>query len=218
MSTSQQEDKVEQSKALARKYMREGWGSRASVLHAIYDLFPTDLSEEVFLKVCCILDPLHAPAAAIYENEHGFGITACGALSSALASFAMVHGFKPERQGIFANFWEVAYKKIITNPNMTAEEKVRKYVDMLQLGGYGAYYQIVVRFKERLGSVDCFELRKPYCSGDPVSRECFKACVRPVSEAAGIAAEVILEYEQDPDSLKIGEGNIHLAELHDATQ
>ena len=32
-------------------------------------------------------------------------------------------------------------------------------------------------------------------------------------KAAGIVAEVIWEYEQNPDSLQIGEGNVHLAEL-----
>ncbi len=71
MSTSQ-EKRIEQAKALTRKYMREGWGSRASILYAIYDLFPTELSEEMFVKVCWVLDPLPAPAAAMYENEHGF--------------------------------------------------------------------------------------------------------------------------------------------------
>lgn len=71
MSTSK-EKRIEQAKALIRKYMREGWRSRASILYAIYDLFPTELSEETFVKVCWVLDPLLAPAAAMYENEHGF--------------------------------------------------------------------------------------------------------------------------------------------------
>jgi len=43
------EKKVEQAKNLAAKYMRGGWGSRASVLHAIYDLFEADVPPEMFI-------------------------------------------------------------------------------------------------------------------------------------------------------------------------
>jgi len=94
--------------------MSEGWGSRASILYATYDLFPTELSEEMFLKVCCISNPLCAPAAATYENQHGF---------------------KPRRQGIPANFWEAVYKEIVTDSAMTAEEKARRYADMPEWTG-----------------------------------------------------------------------------------
>lgn len=63
----------------------------------------------MFVKVCCISNPLCVPVAATYENEHGF---------------------KPRRQGILANFWEAVYKEIMTNSTMAAEEKARRYADM----------------------------------------------------------------------------------------
>ena len=211
-------EKVEQAKNLASKYMREGWGSRASVFHAIYDLFETDISPEMCYKFCCILDPLHAPASAIYENGKGFGVTVCGALSGALTAFSMVHGCKE----LPFKFWVEGMKpdgflsRKIDNPATLPEEKIDDYIDKSEQLGYGAYYQIVARFKEHFGTTDCFDLQKPY--GDSITRECFRNCAKIVIWTAGMAAQVILEYAENPDSLKIGNGNVHLAILHAAKQ
>lgn len=211
-------EKVEQTKNLAAKYMREGWGSRASVFHAIYDLFETDISPEMCYKFCCILDPLHAPASAIYEDGKGFGITVCGALSGALTAFSMVHGCKE----LPFRFWVEGMKpggflsKKIDNPTIPPEEKARDYIDKCERGGYGAYYQIVARFKEHFGTTDCFDLQKPH--GDSITRECFRNCARIVIWTAGMTAQVILEYEEDPEAFKIGSGNVHLAILRAANR
>ena len=209
------ENRVQQARDLARKYMREGWGSRPSVLHAIYDLFDTGIREDEFLRICTILNPFHAPAGALYENGCAFGFNTCGTLAGALASFAMVHGarYSPKGPDFPGGGWERMYKEIMTNPALSPEKKVRMYLDRLKLIGCGAYYQIVARFKARMGTTDCLRLREPYCKGDPLSREAFKVCSDAAIEGAGIAAEVILEYEQNPDSLQIGEGHVHLAEL-----
>ncbi len=210
------EEKVRQAKELAKKYMRQGWGSRPSVFHAIWDLFETDINEEEFLKFCRILNPFHAPASAIYENEVGSGINNCGALSGALASFAMVHGVRYGTQGMLSpndGGWEQIYKNIMANPDLSAEDKVRRYLDRLKRIGAGAYYQIVARFKKAMGTTDCLALRKPYCGGNPLSPRAFKICNQAVIESAGIVAGVILEYETNPEALEIGEGHVHLAEL-----
>ena len=204
--------KIEQSKDLAGKYMRDGWGSRGSVFHAIYDVFDTGISQEEFRRICAVIDPFHAPASSLYEDGHGFSITTCGALSGALASFALIHGFQ---YGLDfpGNFGRDIYQEIMTNPDLCAKEKTEQFMDKLNSSGYGAYYQIVARFRARLGTTDCFELRKPYCKGDPLSKEAFKICKTAAIEAAGIAAEIILEYEEDPNSLQIGKGNVHMVEL-----
>ena len=213
--TNNRQQKIDQARELARKYMRQGWGSRHSVLHAIYDLFDTGLSQEEFLKACRILNPFHAPAGALYESGCGFGVTTCGTLLGALASFAMVHGVIYGREGprFPGGGWDDTYKKIMTNPDLSVEAKVRAYLDKLKAIGGGAYYQIVTRFKDRLGATDCITLRRPSLGGDPLSKGAFQACNKAAIEAAGIVAEVILQYEENPDSLQIGEGNVHLAEL-----
>ena len=206
-------DKVERAKALAKKYMREGWGSRASVLHAIYDLFETGVSSETFIEICTILGPFHGVAAAIYDNGRGFGITACGALSGALAAFSMLYG----RKQFPSKFWVEGMKpggwlaKVIDDPAISPEEKVLLYYEHSKQSGYGGYHQIVLRFKEHFGTTDCFDLEKSY--GDPVSRACFRNCNEVVIWTAGMVAEVILQYEENPDSLKIAEENVHLAVL-----
>jgi hypothetical protein len=220
MSTNQVnvEEKVEQAKSSAIKYVREGWGSRASVFRAIYDVFDTDLTQEMCDKICSILDPFHAPASAIYKKGKAYGITACGALSGALAAFSMVHGWRK----IPYKFWVDGMKpdgflgKVIDDPAVSSEEKVRIYNDRCEQLGYGAYYQIVERFRKHFGTTDCFEFEKPY--GNPVSRECFKNCARVITWTAGMVAQVILEYERDTASLKIGNGNVHLAVIRSVEQ
>jgi hypothetical protein len=122
MSSNQRnlEDRVEQAKAAARKYAREGWGSRATVFHALYDVFQTDtnITPEECYKICCILDPFHAIASAIYENGKANGLTICGALSGGLAGFSMVHGWRE----LPFKFWSEGMKpdgwlgEIIDNP------------------------------------------------------------------------------------------------------
>jgi len=210
--------KVEQAKNLAAKYMREGWGSRASVFHAIYDLFETDIPPEMCYRFCYILDPLHAPASAIYENGKGFGVTTCGALTGALTAFSMVHGCKD----LPYKFWVEGMKpngflgSKIDNPAVPPEEKIDDYRVHCEQLGYGAYYQIVARFKEHFGTTDCLDLVKPY--GAPITKECFRNCARIVIWTAGMVAQVILEYGEDPYSFKIGNGNVYLAAVHAAKQ
>jgi len=209
--------KTQKAKDLARKYMRQGWGSRASVLHAIYDLFDTGFSQKDFLNFCRILNPFHAPAGAIYENGIGFGLNTCGAVTGALASFALVHGLRYNADGpiLPGGGWENMYKDIMINPALPAEEKLHKYADELNSIGCGAYYQIVVRFKSCMGSTDCLALRRPYHGGDPLSKKAFKICNEAVIQAACIATEVILEYEENPESLQIGQKHVHYVELND---
>lgn len=213
------ESKVEQAKALAAKYMREGWGSRSSLFHAIYDLFETGLSFDTFLRICSIIDPFHAPAAAIYKNGQGTGVTVCGALSSALAAFGMVHGEK----NLPYHFWTDGLKKdgwltkILDDPTLSEEEKLRVFNEKLtEIKSYRAYREIVARFHARFGTTECLELQKPY--GTSVSRECFRNCARIVAWTAGMVTEVILAYEKDPCSFKTeGEGeNVYAAVLHTA--
>ena len=220
MSTDQRnnEEKIEQAKSSAIQYMREGWGSRASVFHAIYDVFDTDLTQEMCYKFCSILDPFHASASAIYGNGKAYGITVCGALSGALAAFSMVHGCKE----LPYKFWVDGMKpdgflgKVIDDPAVSPEEKVRICSGRCDQIGYGAYYQIVERFRKRFGTTDCFELEKPYA--DPVSRECFRNCAKVVIWTAGMIAQVILEYEKEPGSFKKGDENVHLAVIRSVKQ
>ena len=212
------EKKVEKARNLAAKYMRDGWGSRASVLHAIYDLFETGIPPEMFIRLCSIINPFHADAAAIYEEGKSFGVTVCGALSGALAAFSMVHGIKE----LPSKFWTEGMKpdgwitKMIDNPSISSEEKTYAFIKGCEGIGYGAYYQIVARFKEHFGATDCFDLVKPY--GSPITRECFRNCAKIVIWTAGMVAQVILEYEDDPDSLVVGDDNIQLAVVRSAKQ
>jgi len=212
------DEKVEQAETLARKYVKDGWGSRASVFHAIYDLFETDISPEMCTRICSILDPFHGVASAIYEDGKSFGITACGALSGALAAFSMVHGWRE----LPYKFWAEGMKpgnwlaEAMDDPAISPEEKVRLYYERCKLLGYGGYYQIVLRFKEHFGTTDCFGLEKPF--GDPVSRVCFKNCGKVITWTAGMVAQVILEYEENPDSLEIGDGNVHSSVIQSTTK
>ena len=102
------------------------------------------------------------------------GLTMCGALSGGLAGFSMVHGWRE----LPFKFWSEGMKpdgwlgKIIDNPSVSPEEKVHAYYDHCKPLAYGAYYQIVARFKERFGTTDCFYLQNPYA--EPVSNECFR--------------------------------------------
>ena len=106
--------------------------------------------------------------------------------------------------------------KMVDNPSISPEEKAYAFIKACEGKGYGAYYQIVARFKERFGATDCFDLQKPYA--DPVSRECFRNCAKVVIWTAGMVAQVILEYEKNPSSLKVGNGSVQLAVVRSAKQ
>ena len=204
------QSKIEQAKSVAAKYLRNGWGSRAAVFHTISDLFAKDLSEAECQRICMVLDPFHGVATAIYEDGKAFGITVCGALSGALAGFALINGIKE----LPFNFWVEGMQpdgflgKVINDPEVSPEEKVELYYE--KIGSlYGAYYQMVLNFKEHFGTTDCFELEKPH--KDPISIACFRNCARVVAWTAGMACQMLLEYKENPNQFKTGEGNVHLA-------
>ncbi len=209
-----EQSKIEQAKSVAAKYLRNGWGSRAAVFHTISDLFAKDLSEAECQRICMVLDPFHGVATAIYEDGKAFGITVCGALSGALAGFALING-----QELPFNFWIEGMQpdgflgKVINDPEVSPEEKVEIYYE--KIGSlYGAYYQMVLNFKEHFGTTDCFELEKPH--KDPISIACFRNCARVVAWTAGMACQMLLEYKENPDQFKTGNGNVHLAVVKSA--
>jgi len=207
--------KIDQAESLARNYNRAGWGSRASVLHAIYDLFETGIPESMFIRLCGIIDGFHAGASGFYEHNEGYGATMCGALSGAIAGFGMVHGwrefpYKFWTEGLRPDGW---ITRMLENPKVTRKDKVRSFLEHCKPLGYGGYYQIASRFKEHFGTTNCLDLVRPY--GDYVNRDCFKSCHKIIIWTAGMAAQVIMEYENDPDSLEIDERNplVVLSEL-----
>jgi len=69
----------------------------------------------------------------------------------------------------------------------------------------GGYYRIASRFKEHFGTTNCLDLVRPY--GGYVNRDCFKSCHNIIIWTADMAEQVIMEYENDPDSLEIDERN-----------
>ena len=203
--------KIEQAKYLARKYNREGWGSRATVLHAIYDIFETGISENMFIRICAIIDPFHAAASGFYENGKGYGATMCGAIGGGLAAFGMVHGWKefPYRfwtEGMKSDGWIFT---MLEDPEVTPKDKAVAFIEHCRPLGYGGYYQIVSRFKEHFGTTHCMDLVRPY-GGEYVTREVFKNCHKIIIWTTGMVAQVILEYERDPNSLEIDERNPQL--------
>jgi hypothetical protein len=199
------EKKIEQAKERARKYNREGWGSRAAVLHAIYDMFETGIPEDMFIRICTVMDPFHVVASGFYENGRGYGCTMCGALAGGLAAFSMVHGWKefPYKfwtEGMKSDGW---ISTMLEDPGVTLKDKAIAFIDHAKPLGYGGYYQIVSRFKVQFGTTDCLDLVRPY--GDYMTREGFKNCHKIIIWTAGMVAQVILEYERDPESLEIDE-------------
>ena len=199
--------RIEQAKELARKYNREGWGSRAAVLHAIYDTFETGIPEDMFIRVCAVMDAFHAGASGFYENGRGYGCTMCGALAGGLAAFGMVHGWKefPYKfwaEGMKSDGW---ISTMLEDPGVTPKDKAVAFIDHCKPLGYGGYYQIASRFKAQFGTTHCLDLVRPY--GDYVAKEVFKNCHKIIIWTAGMVAHVILEYERDPDSLEIDERN-----------
>lgn len=200
----------EEAEARAKKYVKEGWGSRAAVFHAIYDLFETDISPETCNKICCILSPFTPAASAIYENGRGYGLTICGALAGALAAFSLIHGPKELpysfwTEGMKPDGW---LKEILDNPDISPEEKVRIYYDRGK-PLFSPTQQIVRSFKEHFGATDCLYLEEPY--GDPISRECFRNCGKVIIPwTAGMVAQIILDYEKNPDQFEVDDRNVHM--------
>ncbi len=211
------EDIILEAQSLARKYNSEGWGSRAAVMHAIYDLFETGISEDAFVLICSIMDGFHASSSAIYEDSEGrgYGITACGALNGALAAFAMVFGKKNYpfpfwTEGMKPNGW---ITRVMNDSNSTPKIMAQSFIDHTRPLGYGGYFQIVSRFKEHFDTTDCLDLVKPF--GHYVTHQCFKNCHKIIIWTAGMAAKIIMEYDNDPDSLNIDNRNPHLFILRD---
>lgn len=215
------EDTILEAQSLARKYNREGWGSRATIMHAIYDLFETGISEDAFVLICSIVDGFHASSSALYEDnddgrrQRGHGITACGALSGALAAFAMVFGQKEYpfpfwTEGMKPNGW---ITRVMNDPNSTPKTMAESFIDHARPLGYGGYFHIVSRFKEHFGTTDCLDLVKPF--GHYVTHQCFKNCHKIIIWTAGMAAKIILEYDNAPDSFNIDNRNPHLFILKD---
>ena len=212
MNTVEQTDKqqIERAKTLAGEYNKEGWGSRSAVLHAIYDIFETGIPHGMFKIICGILDGFHPGAAGLYEHGRGFGITLCGALSGAIASFGMVHGcreipYKIWTEGMKPDGW---LNNLMNDPEATPNEKARSFVKHSESYGYGGYYQITARFKEHFGTTHCIDLVKPY--GHYVTEECFRNCHKIIIWTAGMVAQIISEYERCRDSQQIGDGNPHI--------
>jgi len=208
-NTESIEKKIEEATSLGVKYLREGWGSRSSVFLAICDLFAKDVSQEICINICYALDPFHGVASAIYEDGKAYGITVCGALSGGLASFSLINGFKD----LPFNFWTEGMKsngflgKIIDNPEVSPKEKIQLYYEKCE-PLYGAYYQMVYRFKEHFGTTDCLDFEKPFA--DPISTKCFRNCAKIIAWTSGMVARMLIEYKEDPEKFKVGHGNVHL--------
>ena len=206
---------IEQAKTLAANYAREGWGSRATVLHAIYDLFEIDIPPDMFVRFCSILDPLHAPSSGIhFADGRRAGVTVCGALTSALVAFGMLFSERDLPYGL----WEIARPggwlgEILDDPNVPVAEKVRVFNDESDKGAYGAHQHIALRFYEHFGTTDCYDLQKPF--GNPVSRDCFRNCGRVLIWTAGMVTEVILAYAKDPSAFKLTADSVNCAVIRD---
>ncbi len=191
----------------ALEYMRQGWGSRASVFMAVLDHFKVDLPMETKKWICLAIDPFHGPSASFYTEKGKFGITVCGALSGALSAFNMVFA---SPQMIPYEFWiegmkEGGWVRKLIEENKPIEEKVKVFLQMCEKYGYGAHYEMTKRFYEKFGTTDCADL----CAsiGDPVSYECFKNCAKVVCWTAEMATEIIEEFKNNPTKFKIGSEN-----------
>ena len=198
---------IEEARKLARKYNQAGWGSRASVLHAVYDLFETDIPEKMFIRLCGIIDGFQGVTSGIYEHGKSYGATMCGALSGGIAAFGMVHGWRefPYRfwtEGMKSGGW---ISDMMEDSKVTKNDKARAFIEHCKPLGYGGYYQIAARFKEHYGTTDCLDLVRPY--GEYVNKDCFKNCHKIIIWTAGMVAHVIMEYKINPDSLEIDERN-----------
>jgi hypothetical protein len=201
------EEQIAKAEALARKYNREGWGSRASVLHAIYDIFKPDISYDSFILICSVLDGFHGVAAGFYEDGKGYGIPACGALCGGVAAFFMIKGKKEYpfpfwTEGMKPDGWITT---AMNDKQSTPKSLAHEFLDHTKPLGYGGSYQIVSRFKEHFGHTDCMDLVKPY--GHNITHDCFKNCHKMIIKTAGIVTRVILEYEKNPESLLLGDRN-----------
>ena len=213
------EELIEQAKTLAAQYVREGWGSRASVLHAIYDLFETNIPLDVFVQYCALLDPLHGPAAAIhFADGKRAGLTVCGALTSGLLAFSMLNGVKeiPFQLWLEAKPGNGQFGKMIDDPSISLAEKVRLFNKEVEKLCYGVYQHIALRFYEHFGTTDCYDLQKPF--GNPVDRECFRNCARVIIWTAGMITETILAYDKDPSSFKSINDNVSSALVRDLSE
>lgn len=210
------EELIEQAKTLTAQYVREGWGSRASVLHAIYDMFETNIAPDTFVMYCALLDPLHGPAAAIhFADGKRAGLTICGALTSGLLAFSMLNGEKKIPYQLWAETkpGEGSFGKMIDDPSISLAEKIRLFNEEMDKSCYGVYQHIASRFYEHFGTTDCYDLQKPF--GNPVDRECFRNCARVLIWTAGMVTETILAYEKAPSSFKSINDNINSAILRD---
>lgn len=194
--------------AIALEYLRKGWGSRASVLRSVLDYFDVRLPESTVKYICLALDPFHAVSASFYTDEGKYGITVCGALSGALASFNLVIHSPDE---LPYKFWtegmsEGGWVRRLIDEGYPKEEKINVYLSMCEKYGYGAHYEMVKRFYRRFGTTDCFDIERPF--KDPVSYECFKNCAKVVIWTANMAVDVINEYRRNPSAFKIGPENV----------
>ena len=188
----------------AIEYLREGWGSRASVFMALLDHFNVHLPLETKKLICLALDPFHGPSGSFYTDEGKYGITVCGALSGALAAFNIIFG-SPDM--LPYEFWTEGMKeggwiKRMLDEKWPAEEKIKVYKEHLEKYGYGAHYEMVKRFYQQFNTTDCYDLCKPF--KDPVSTECFKNCAKVVVWTASMAKDVIEKFKENPKAFKIG--------------
>ncbi|NPA15408.1 MAG: C_GCAxxG_C_C family protein [Deferribacteres bacterium] len=192
----------------ALNYLRQGWGSRASVLRALLDDFGFAFDEHTLKLICLALDPFHAPSASLYTDRGKYGITVCGALSGALAAFNLITA---SVDLLPYEFWTEGMKeggwiKRMIDEGWPLEKKIEAYIKACEKYGYGAHYEMVKRFYERFGTTDCLELEQMV--GDPVSYECFKNCAKVVIWTAAMAKDVISAFRKEPSRFRIGKGNV----------
>ncbi|WP_299979979.1 hypothetical protein [Desulfobacula sp.] len=76
--------------------------------------------------------------------------------------------------------------KVMNDPAVSPEQKVKLYYE--KCGSlYGAYYRMVLNFKEHFGTTDCFELEKPHIS---------QGLYKPFSKKLNFSHKIIIVYKK----------------------
>ncbi len=110
----------------------------------------------------------------------GVGITGenCGAMLAGVMALALVHGRKEE------------------SGESLGDHRKRLWAT------YSLYNRFPHLFKEKFGTVRCWDLTKPYVYG---TKECREYCENLVAETAGMVIELLLEAEENGLRFPFGE-------------
>lgn len=113
----------------------------------------------------------------------------CGALTGGLALLGFMLGEEVSATRAFQN----DMPSLVHDQSLSGNDKMSQFLELMKRGI--VFTTLANRFEERLGSINCRDLSKPW-QDNLISRERFKNCHRIMEETAVMVMELLFEVEE----------------------